>query len=91
MLLSELGEEAKPLAGGQSLLPILKMRMDEPSDLVDIGRLNDLNYIRADEGQIHIGALCTHARIARSSIGDTIDRGAGKPIDESFRQRCINI
>lgn len=67
-LLSELGEGAKPLAGGQSLLPILKMRMDEPSDLVDITRIPELNIIKVENGVLSIGALCTHAEVARSEI-----------------------
>ena len=65
-LLAELGEGAKPLAGGQSLIPILKMRMDEPSDLVDITRIPQLRHITQDKGLIRIGALCTHAQIAAS-------------------------
>ncbi len=67
-LLSELGEGAKPLAGGQSLIPILKMRMDEPSDLVDITRIPQLRNIDSDSGLIRIGALCTHAQIASSDV-----------------------
>ena len=65
-LLAELGDGARPLAGGQSLIPILKMRMDEPSDLVDIGRLTELTEISQKGDRIHIGALATHARIAAS-------------------------
>jgi len=67
-LLSELGEGAKPLAGGQSLIPILKLRMDEPSDLVDIGRLPDLRHIKNDNESIRIGALATHAHIGKSEL-----------------------
>ena len=71
-LLSELGEGARPLAGGQSLIPILKMRMDEPADLVDIGRLAELMHIRKENGRVCIGALATHARIAASDVADDI-------------------
>ena len=71
-LLSELGEGARPLAGGQSLIPILKMRMDEPSDLVDIGRLAELTHIRKEKDRYCIGALATHARIAASAAADDI-------------------
>jgi aerobic carbon-monoxide dehydrogenase medium subunit len=67
-LLSEIGEGARPLAGGQTLIPILKLRMDEPTDLVDIGRIADLSYVREEDGQIQIGALATHARIADSQL-----------------------
>ena len=71
-LLAELGEGARPLAGGQSLIPILKMRMDEPSDLVDIGRLAELTHIRKEKGRYCIGALVTHARIAASTAATDI-------------------
>lgn len=67
-LLSELGEGARPLAGGQSLIPILKLRMDEPTDLVDIARLPNLRQMDHADGQVEIGALATHARIAKSEI-----------------------
>ena len=66
-LMSRLGEEAKPLAGGQTLIPILKLRMDEPSALIDISRLPDLGDIYNDNGQIHIGALATHSQIGRTT------------------------
>ncbi len=71
-LLAELGDSARPLAGGQSLIPILKMRMDEPSDLVDIGRLPELTHIRKEKNHYRIGALATHARIAASAAADNI-------------------
>jgi len=67
-LLAELGEAAKPLAGGQSLIPILKLRMDEPSDLVDISRLPGLHFLQNDDGNVRIGALSTHALIGRSDL-----------------------
>ena len=56
-MLSTLGETAKPLAGGQTLIPILKLRMDEPTDLVDIGRLPDLRFVKNEGGWIEIGAV----------------------------------
>ena len=71
-LLSELGEAAKPLAGGQSLIPILKLRMDEPSDLVDIARLPGLHFMQNDDGNVRIGALSTHARIGRSDLASAV-------------------
>lgn len=71
-LLTDLGETAKPLAGGQSLIPMLKLRMDEPSDLVDIGRVPALSYVERDPQSIRIGALATHARIANSDIAAEI-------------------
>jgi len=71
-LLAELGDTAKPLAGGQSLIPILKLRMDEPSDLVDIARLPGLHFARSEGGAIRIGALATHANIGRSPLVEDI-------------------
>ncbi len=89
-LLSELGEDAKPIAGGQTLLPVLKMRMDEPAALVDIGRLSELYYIHTDEDMIRIGALSTHDYIARSSVAalvPIIGDCAGKIADQQVRNR----
>lgn len=71
-LLSELGEGAKPLAGGQSLIPILKLRMDEPTDLVDINRLPNLRYVNCGDSRVNIGTLATHARIAKSEVATLI-------------------
>jgi carbon-monoxide dehydrogenase medium subunit len=72
MLLSSLGEGAKPLAGGQTLIPILKLRMDEPSDLVDIGRLPESRNISHENGLARIGALATHASIAASEVASLV-------------------
>ena len=71
-LLSQLGQGARPLAGGQTLIPILKLRMDEPSDLVDIGRLPNLRHITEENGQVRIGALATHAAVARSELAKRV-------------------
>ena len=62
-MLDRLGEDAKPLAGGQTLIPMLKMRMGDVTDLIDIGRLPNLADIELDENYARIGALATHARI----------------------------
>jgi carbon-monoxide dehydrogenase medium subunit len=59
-LLGQHGEDAKLLAGGHSLLPLMKLRLSTPSVLVDIGRLRDLSYVRDDGDQLAIGALTTH-------------------------------
>ena len=61
--------EAKVLAGGQSLVPLLKLRFASPELLVDINNLPDLAYHRLDEaGALHIGALCRHADLERSIL-----------------------
>jgi carbon-monoxide dehydrogenase medium subunit len=57
-------EEAKILAGGHSLIPLMRLRFARPALLVDIGRLDDLRYVRRDDGHIAIGALTRHAQLA---------------------------
>jgi carbon-monoxide dehydrogenase medium subunit len=61
--------EAKVLAGGQSLIPLIKLRFASPELLVDINNLPGLDYHRADaDGTIRIGALCRHAELERSAL-----------------------
>lgn len=62
------GEEGKVLAGGHSLIPLMKLRLATPSFLVDIGRINNLNYIREEDGHVAIGALTTHHDIEFSEL-----------------------
>jgi carbon-monoxide dehydrogenase medium subunit len=59
-LLGQHGEDAKLLAGGHSLLPLMRLRLAAPSVLVDIGRIGDLNYVRDGGDHLAIGALTTH-------------------------------
>ena len=59
-LLARYGEDAKLLAGGQSLLPFMKLRFARPSALVDIGRISELSYVRDDGDAVALGALLTH-------------------------------
>src|SRR4051794_32479278 len=58
----------KPLAGGMSLIPMMKLRLANPEHLVDIGRLAELNYIREEGGEIHIGASATHYDVESSPL-----------------------
>jgi carbon-monoxide dehydrogenase medium subunit len=67
-LLSELGDDTKVLAGGHSLVPLMKLRLAQPEVLVDISRLPDLSYVRGDDGDIAIGALTRHHDLARSDL-----------------------
>jgi carbon-monoxide dehydrogenase medium subunit len=67
-LLGEYGDDAKLLAGGHSLLPLMKYRLAAPAVLVDIGRLSDLSYIREDGDQVAIGALTRHRDIEISEL-----------------------
>lgn len=67
-LISEYGEDAKFLAGGHSLLPLMKLRLAQPSVLIDIGRLHDLSYIRDAGDHIAIGALTRHMDVENSTV-----------------------
>ncbi len=67
-LLAEHGDEAKLLAGGHSLLPLMKLRLASPSVLVDVGRLDDLRYIRDAGDHIAIGALTRHRELETSTL-----------------------
>ena len=68
-LLAEHGEEAKLLAGGHSLIPLMKLRLAEPSVLIDLGKIGDMAYIReADGGGLAIGAMTTYASLVSSDL-----------------------
>jgi carbon-monoxide dehydrogenase medium subunit len=67
-LLSELGPEAKLLAGGHSLLPMMKLRFAEPRHLIDLGRIPALRGIEQVGNQIHIGAMTTEHQLLNSKL-----------------------
>ena len=67
-LLGEHGDEAKLLAGGHSLLPLMKLRLAIPSVLIDIGRVPDLSYIEERGDEIAIGALARHHDLETSAL-----------------------
>jgi len=69
-VLDRSGGDAIILAGGQSLIPMMKLRMGEFPQLVDIGRLKDLSYIDQRGDALHIGALARHAQIAASDAAE---------------------
>ena len=62
------GDEAKILAGGHSLLPLIKLRLAQPRHVIDIGHLRGMSYIREENGAITIGALTTHAEVESSAL-----------------------
>jgi carbon-monoxide dehydrogenase medium subunit len=64
--LARYGSEAKVLAGGQSLIPMLNLRLASAERLIDVGRLDELRYIRVDGDELHIGALTTHNAVLQS-------------------------
>ena len=67
-LLEEYGDDARILAGGQSLMPTLNMRLSAPKILIDINRLDDLKGISVEGDEVRIGALTRHAEVMRSEI-----------------------
>jgi carbon-monoxide dehydrogenase medium subunit len=64
-LLETLGEDAKIIAGGQSLVPMMNFRLARPTALVDIARIPGLDYLKVDDGGLRIGALTTHQTVER--------------------------
>jgi aerobic carbon-monoxide dehydrogenase medium subunit len=67
-LLARYGDDAKLLAGGHSLLPMMKLRLAAPSALIDIGRLAELAGVRADGDELVIGAATCHADLAAAEL-----------------------
>ncbi|HEY3882002.1 MAG TPA: xanthine dehydrogenase family protein subunit M [Trebonia sp.] len=67
-LAAEHGEDAKYLAGGHSLLPLMKLRMASPAVLIDLGRITELAYIRDEGTYVAIGALTRHHDVATSAV-----------------------
>lgn len=61
-------EDVKILAGGQSLVPLMKLRLAKPGCVIDLNRIPDLSYIREDGNHISIGAMTTHAEIEESRL-----------------------
>ncbi len=72
-MLDELGPDAKILAGGQSLVPMLNMRLATPAHLIDINRLDELAYVRVEPEGVRVGALARHADVEH-------DAAAGRAI-----------
>jgi carbon-monoxide dehydrogenase medium subunit len=84
--LSEGGEDAKALAGGHSLLPLMKLRLAAPTLLVDLRRLDDLRGIARENGGWRVGARTTHAELADAGLG-VASTAAGKIADQQVRNR----
>ncbi len=68
VLLKQFGDEAKLLAGGHSLLPMMKMRFAQPGQLIDLGKIPELKGIREEDGTIHIGAMTTENELIWSKL-----------------------
>ena len=66
--LERLGPEARVIAGGHSLLPMMKLRLANPEHLIDINDLAELRYIREGDGEIRIGALTRHVDLLKTEL-----------------------
>jgi aerobic carbon-monoxide dehydrogenase medium subunit len=84
--LQEGGEDAKVLAGGHSLLPLMKLRLAAPSLLVDLRRVPGLSGLERDNGSWRIGAMTTHYRVAEGGLG-LASRAASTIADPQVRYR----
>jgi aerobic carbon-monoxide dehydrogenase medium subunit len=84
--LSQGGEDAKVLAGGHSLIPLMKLRLAFPTLLVDLRRLDDLRGIRAN-GEVTIGAMTTHAEVEDDKSLGLLSRAASTIADRQVRHR----
>ena len=87
--LAEHGDDAKLLAGGMSLIPLMKLRLATPSVLVDVGRMQDLSYVTDAGDSVAIGALTRHHELATS---DLLERECGviaAVAAEIVRRRCL--
>jgi len=67
-LLGQYGDEAKVLSGSQSLIPLMKLRLAQPAHLVDLRKVDGLTGVREVQGALQIGALTTHAALAKSEL-----------------------
>jgi carbon-monoxide dehydrogenase medium subunit len=90
-LAAELGEDAKFLAGGHSLLPMMKLRFAVPADLIDVGRITELSYIRDEGAYVAVGALTRHHDVSVSSLLTSqiplLAHAAGQVGDPQIRHR----
>src|SRR5439155_25804237 len=66
-LLKQHGEDAKVLAGGHSLIPLMRLRLAQPSALIDINPIQELSYIHREDGKLRVGALTRHVEIQNSA------------------------
>ena len=89
--LSEHGDDAKIIAGGQSLLPVLRMRLNAPEMVIDLGRIDSLRGIREDGDAIVIGAMTTHNEVRDSDLVKEhallISKAAAEVADSQIRHR----
>jgi carbon-monoxide dehydrogenase medium subunit len=89
--LIEHGDDAKIMAGGQSLLPVLRMRLNAPEVVIDLGRIESLRGVRADGDGLVIGALTTHSEIVTNELvrehALLLSKAAAEVADNQIRHR----
>ncbi|WNV75102.1 xanthine dehydrogenase family protein subunit M [Geodermatophilus sp. DSM 44513] len=89
--LTEHGEDAKLLAGGHSLLPVMKLRLAVPTVLIDISGIRDLSYVRVEGEEVAIGAGTRHSELQQSAVADAevplLSHTAGRVGDPQVRHR----
>jgi len=89
--LSRAGDDAKIMAGGQSLLPVLRMRLNAPEVVIDIGRIDSLRGVRDDGDAMVIGALTTHADVVTNDLvrehAVLLSKAAAEVADSQVRHR----
>src|SRR6476660_7161759 len=89
--LAEHGDEAKIIAGGQSLLPVLRMRLNAPEVVIDLGRIESLRGVRDDGDAIVIGALTTHSEVVTNELVQQhvllLSKAAAEVADNQIRHR----
>ena len=86
-LLGELGEDAKLLAGGHSLVPLMKLRLAAPTTLIDIGGVDELKGVEPADGGVRIGALTRHVTLQESPELGIIAHAASQIADQQVRNR----
>jgi carbon-monoxide dehydrogenase medium subunit len=90
-LAAELGEDAKFLAGGHSLLPLMKLRFASPEYLIDLGRITELSYVRDEGGYVAIGSMTRHHDVNTSEVLNSqiplLAHAAGQVGDPQIRHR----
>lgn len=93
--LAEFGANGKVLAGGQSLVPVLAMRLAEPADLVDINGVAELDHVTVDASGVTVGALARHARVQRDpaarSVQPLLSQGLGLVAHPTIRNRGTTV
>ena len=90
-LLTEHGDEAKPLAGGHSLLPLMKLRLSAPEFLIDLAALDELRYVRMTDGVVSVGALSRYHDLHQDALlrenAPLIAHASGQIGDPQVRHR----